>query len=83
MSKQADCKETERVDTTNKKELFTLETCLHATLWLYDVGGFIERQTNQQQKAKLEKQMYNTLTVRPNIVKPLLATGGEIIEPSN
>ena len=31
MSKQADCKETERVDTTNKKELFTLETCLHAT----------------------------------------------------
>ena len=33
--------------------------------------GIIERQTNQQQKAKLEKQMYNTLTVRPNIVKPL------------
>ena len=43
---------------------------LHATLRLYDVGEFIERQTNQQQKAKLEKQMYNTLTVRPNIVKP-------------
>ena len=35
--------------------------------------GINERQTNQQQKAKLEKQMYNTLTVRPNIVKPLLA----------
>ena len=50
-------------------------------LGLYDVGEFIERQTNQQQKAKLEKQMYNTLTVRPNIVKPLLATGGELIEP--
>ena len=34
--------------------------------------GINERQTNQQQKAKLEKQMYNTLTVRPNIVKPML-----------
>ena len=43
--------------------------------------GIIERQTNQQQKAKLEKQMYNTLTVRPNIVKPLLAIGGELKEP--
>ena len=40
--------------------------------------GINERQTNQQQKAKLEKQMYNTLTVRPNIVKPLLAVGGEL-----
>ena len=48
---------------------------LQATLWLYDVGEFIERQTNQQQKAKLEKQMYRTLTVRPNIVKPLLNEG--------
>ena len=43
---------------------------LPLTLRLYDVGKFNERQTNQQQKAKLEKQMYNTLTVRPNIVKP-------------
>jgi len=32
--------------------------------------GIIERQTNQQQKAKLEKQMYKTLTVSPNIAKP-------------
>ena len=40
--------------------------------------GISERQTNQQQKAKLEKQMYTTLTVRPNIVKPLLAVGGEL-----
>ena len=40
--------------------------------------GIIERQTNQQQKAKLEKQMYTTLTVRPNIVKPLLAVGGKL-----
>ena len=45
--------------------------------------GIIERQTNQQQKAKLEKQMYTTLTVRPNIVKPLLATGGELLGASN
>jgi len=35
--------------------------------------GFIERQTNQQQKAKLEKQMYRTLTVCPNGAKPMLA----------
>ena len=35
--------------------------------------GISERQTNQQQKALLEKQTYNTLTVCPNIVKPLLA----------
>ena len=40
--------------------------------------GINERQTNQQQKAKLKKQMYNTLTVCPNIVKPLLAEGGEL-----
>ena len=33
--------------------------------------GIIERQPNQQQKAKLEKKMYNTLTVSPNIIKPL------------
>ena len=39
---------------------------------LCDVGAFIERQTNQQQKAKLEKQMYNTLFVSPNIAKPML-----------
>ena len=45
--------------------------------------GINERQTNQQQKALLEKQMYNTLTVRPNIVKPLLATGGELKGASN
>ena len=37
--------------------------------------GISERQTNQQQKAKLEKQMYTTLTVSPNIVKPLLNEG--------
>ena len=37
--------------------------------------GINERQTNQQQKAKLEKQMYTTLTVSPNIVKPLLNEG--------
>ena len=40
--------------------------------------GISERQTNQQQKVKLKKQMYNTLTVRPNIVKPMLAVGGEL-----
>ena len=40
--------------------------------------GISKRQTNQQQKAKLENQMYTTLTVRPNIVKPLLAVGGEL-----
>ena len=34
-------------------------------------------------KAKLVKQMYNTLTVRPNIVKPLLATGGELLGALN
>ena len=45
--------------------------------------GISERQTNQQQKAKLEKQMYRTLTVSPNIVKPLLATGGELLGASN
>ena len=37
--------------------------------------GISERQTNQQQKAFLEKQMYTTLTVSPNIVKPLLNEG--------
>ena len=34
--------------------------------------GIRERPTNQQQKAKLEKKMYNTLFVRPNIAKPML-----------
>ena len=51
---------------------------LHATFKALRCWGFIERQTNQQQKAKLVKQMYTTLTVRPNIVKPLLAVGGEL-----
>ena len=37
----------------------------------YDVGALIERQINLQQNAKLEKQMYKTLTVRPNIVNPM------------
>ena len=45
--------------------------------------GINERQTNQQQKALLEKQMYTTLTVSPNIVKPLLATGGELLGTLN
>jgi hypothetical protein len=38
---------------------------------LCDVGAFIERQTNQQQMPFFEKQMYNTLFVRPNIAKPM------------
>jgi len=45
---------------------------LPVTLGLCDVGAFIERQTNQQQKALLEKQMYRTLFVRPNVAKPLV-----------
>ena len=54
------------------KAFFRWNPLVANVLGLCDVGAFIERQTNQQQKAKLEKQMYNTLTVRPNIVKPLL-----------
>ena len=45
----------------------------HNVLGLCDVGAFIERQTNQQQMPFFEKQMYNTLFVRPNIAKPMLA----------
>ena len=44
-------------------------------LGLCDVGAFIERQTNQQQMPFFEKQMYNTLFVRPNIAKPMLYAG--------
>ena len=60
------------------KRPFSLKPTYSQRFRLYDVGEFIVRQTNQQQKALLEKQMYTTLTVRPNIVKPLLATGGEL-----
>ena len=70
LSNGVNSKQAKEAENTNRKELFTSENHLQPTLRLYDVGEFIERQTNQQQKAKLEKQMYNTLTVCPNIVKP-------------
>ena len=65
----------QRKEVGNNKlaQAFSPETHLQPTLRALRCWGIIERQTNQQQKAKLEKQMYNTLTVCPNIAKPMLA----------
>jgi len=46
---------------------------LGLTLKAWRCWGILERQTNHQQKAKLEKKMYTTLFVSPKIAKPMLA----------
>ena len=53
---EANGKLAEEAGTTNRKELFTVETHLQPTLKAWRCWGIIERQTNQQQKAKLKNK---------------------------
>ena len=72
LSNGADGKPAKRSRKQQISKSFFLRNPLTANIRALRCWGISERQTNQQQKALLEKQMYRTLLVRPNVAKPLV-----------